>query len=160
MLHKKLFFSFLILGLIISSCKKSPIVDLEKLDLMSYDMPIEIMAPANAEIVKLDLVVQKDITVKKGDEYYVQIFESDVDIRNVSEVKERLLKDIQENPYFDSLILEETEGFIYKTLIDSSNINYGFRHIRIQGDKEYVFQTGLIGTFTLPQVEMMYNAVK
>ena len=131
-----------------------------ELDLMSYEMPIVIQAPADAEIKKMDLIVQKDITVKSGEAYYVQIFESDMSSNDPNSIKEELLKDVQENPYFSELISEEANGFIYKTMIDSTQENYGFRYVRLQGNKEYTFQTGMIGLFSLDQVKSMYEAVK
>lgn len=154
-------FVFFFVGLFfIISCSKNNKPVYVELDLMSYEMPIVLQAPADAEIKKMDLIVQKDITVKSGDEFYVQIFESDVSIDDPAKVKEELLKNVQENPFFNELISEEPNGFIYKTKIDSTRENYGFRYVRIQGDKEYTFQTGLIGQFTLEQVRSMYEAVK
>ena len=143
-----------------AGCTKKQSVKLVDLDLMTYEMPIMIKAPADAEIKKMDLIVQKDITVKSGDDFYLQIFESDVTERDPKQVKEDLLKTVQENPYFSELIQEDANGFIYKTQIDSAQENYSFRYVRIQGDKEYTFQTGMIGQFTLDQVRTMYNAVK
>ena len=133
---------------------------LEELDLMSYQMPIVIQAPAGAEVKKLDLVIQKDITVKKGDDFYIQIFESDATERDLEKVKERMISEVKQNPYFSEILMEEERGFIYKTQIDSTRTNYGFRYARIQADKEYTFQAGMIGIFSMDQVETMYNAVK
>ena len=58
------------------------------------------------------------------------------------------------------IIEEEEVGFIYETVFDSTATNYGFKYLKIQGDKEYIFQTGLVGTFGLDDVKMMYEAVK
>jgi len=43
---------------------------------------------------------------------------------------------------------------------DSISTNYGFKYLKIQGDKEYIFQTGLVGNFGLDDVKVMYEAVK
>jgi hypothetical protein len=158
--RRNLFVVIFISSIFFISCDKSPSANFVDLDLMSYEMPIVIKAPADAEIKKMDLIVQRDITVKSGDDYYVQIFESDMSTSDPNIVKEELLKDVQENPYFNALISEESNGFIYKTMIDSTQENYGFRYVRIQGDKEYTFQTGMIGQFSLEQVKSMYEAVK
>ncbi len=160
--NRNLYFllSFILFALCFAGCTKKQSVKLVDLDLMSYEMPIMIKAPADAEIKKMDLIVQKDITVKSGDGFYLQIFESDVTNRDPKKVKEDLLKTVQENPYFSELVQEDPNGFIYKTQIDSTQENYSFRYVRIQGDKEYTFQTGMIGQFTLDQVRTMYNAVK
>lgn len=146
--------------LCLGACTKKHQVKLVELDLMSYEMPIVIQAPEGAEINKMDLIVQKDITVKSGDGYYIQIFESDITNRDPQQVKAQLLETVQENPYFSQLIQEDPNGFIYKTQIDSTRENFSFRYVRLQGDKEYTFQTGMIGQFTLDQVRTMYEAVK
>ena len=44
--------------------------------------------------------------------------------------------------------------------LDSTNLNYGFKYLRIQGDKEYTFQTAMVGTFSLEEAKGMYEAVK
>ena len=67
---------------------------------------------------------------------------------------------VKNSPFFSEIIKEDDNGFIFKKTISEDRINYDFRYVKIQGDKEYVFQTGLIGQFTLDDVEMMYEAVK
>ncbi len=142
------------------ACGGADINDWQKLDLLEYDMPISIKAPSDPEIKTMDLLVQKDIWVKKGDHYNVQIFQSDASGTDAEKVKNALLTEVKNNPFFSKIVSESSEGFIYETLIDSTNYNYGFRYVKIMGDKEYIFQTGLIGTFVLEDVERMYAAVK
>jgi hypothetical protein len=149
-----------ITSLFLAACGKDDKQELEELDLLGHGMPILIKAPPNPEIKKMDLLVQKDITVKKGEDFYLQIFEAVASSFNAGDVKEELLGAVKANPYFSEILHDEESGFIYKNEIDSSNVNYGFRYVRLQGDKEYIFQTGLIGTFTLDQVKVMYEAVK
>ena len=131
--------------------------DLVEMDLLSYGMPIVIQAPEDALVETMDLVVQKDLTVKK-DDYFIQIFESSATTYDVPAIKSRLLSEVQGNRYFQKIITEDPDGFIYETAIDSSYVNYGFRRVRLQGDKEYVFQTGMRGKFPLEAVERMYRA--
>lgn len=145
---------------IITACSDREESKLEELDLMSYGVPIVIEAPPDAEVKTMDLTFQQDITVKAGNDFYVQIFASDATTTDPKVVKEELLKEVRQHPYFSELIMDEETGFIYKTAIDTTHTNYGFRYVRIQGDKEYTFQTGLIGRFNLEQVERMYDAVK
>ena len=66
----------------------------------------------------------------------------------------------QANPYFSKIVKDEPAGFNYETKVDSTTQIFNFRYIQLKGDKEYIFQTGLIGRFTLEQVERMYEAVK
>jgi hypothetical protein len=100
------------------------------------------------------------VTVIQGDDFNVQIFESEATIRDLATIKGRLLKEVKENPYFYGVVREDPSGFIYENHVDTNYINFGFRHVRIQGDKEYVFQQGLRGKFSKEAVEMMYAAVQ
>ena len=98
-------------------------------------------------------------SIKKGDDYYVEIFESDAVSRDPAEIKSRLLGDVQSNQYYQKVMSEDENGFIYEIAVDSNYINYGFRYLKLQGDKEYIYQTGIGKRFTLDQVEQMYKAV-
>lgn len=131
-----------------------------ELDLLSHGMPIIIQAPSDPVIKSMNLAVQKDLTVKKGPDFSLQIYESDALVRDPAAIKARLLYEVQGNKYYQKIVSDDEQGFIYQTAIDSSYINFGFRHFRLQGDKEYVFQTSLGGKFTLEAVQDMYNAVQ
>jgi hypothetical protein len=104
--------------------------------------------------------VYRVASVKKGEDYHIEIYESDAVSRDKAEIKSRLLDDVQSNPYFQKIVVDEESGFIYENAVDSNYINYGFRYLKLQGDKEYVYQTGLGKKFTLDQVEQMYEGVK
>ena len=56
-----------------------------------------------------------------------------------------------------NVILDEPNGFVFETVIDSTLHNFGFRRIVIQGDREYIFQSGN-GNYTKEQAEEMYQA--
>jgi hypothetical protein len=142
------------------ACKGEPAADLPVLDLLPHGMPIVIKAPSDAEVRTMDLVLMKDLTVVHGEDFNVQIFESEATTRDVSVILARLTAEVKNNPYFYNILKTEPAGFVYENRVDSSYINYGFRHVRIQGDKEYVFQQGLRGKFSLADVETMYAAVK
>lgn len=130
------------------------------LDLMRHGVPITIMAPDSADVKMMDMGLLKDVTIKKGDDFYIQIFASQASTTDATRVAAQQLNEVKEGRYFSKIIKEEPTGFLYETAIDSSLINYGFRHVRIQGDQEFIFQTGLIGTFSLEDVERMYKAVQ
>ena len=147
-------------ALMVFACKHDPTSNLADLDLLSHGMPIVIKAPVDPEIRKMDLVFMKDITVVKGDEYNIQIFESEATSRDLATIKARLMNEVKINPYFVAILQDDAAGFIYESRVDSSYTNYGFRHVRIQGDKEYTFQQGLRGKFAREAIETMYAAVQ
>ncbi|MFK7932975.1 MAG: hypothetical protein AB8G22_05655 [Saprospiraceae bacterium] len=135
---------------------------MQPLDLMRYDIPITISAPDSVEVKTMDLVIQKDVSVKAkdSDDYYVQIYAADAVSNDVAQLKAEQLNEVKSNRYFSKILEEQEDGFIYETKVDSANVNYGFRYVYLQGDKQYTFQTGLIGTFSQDDVKTMYDAVQ
>lgn len=134
--------------------------DMEDLSLLTYGVPITIKAPAGADVKKSNLGVFDDVTIKAGEDYYVQLLASDATLLDVALVKQDLLADIKASRYFSSIVEDFPDGFIYEKQIDSSNTNYSFRHVKIHGDKEYIFQTGLVGQYSIDDVKTMYRAVQ
>jgi hypothetical protein len=149
-------------SLFLTACQGEEKTNLKPLDLLKYGVPITIMAPDSANVKTMDMVVQKDITVKgeEGDGYFVQIYAADASTNDINKLKAEQLAAVKANPYFSKIVKEDAAGFLYETKIDSSTIIHGFRYVKIQGNKEYIFQTGSIGMFTLEDAEMMYQAVQ
>ena len=143
------------------ACQNTSKTNLKSLDLLQHGIPITSMAPDSAKVVAGSLSFSQDITIKSpADNYDVQIFAYDATTTDISVVKASHLAEAKSNAYFSEIIEEEEAGFIYSTVFDSTATNYGFKYLKIQGDKEYIFQTGLVGTFGLEDVKMMYDAVK
>lgn len=130
-----------------------------QVDLLKYGMPIKISAPSDAEIAADDLGFMKDITVKSGNDYSIQILSSKAIERQVPVVVGKLKEVVMSEAYFDSITEEQEGGFIYKKDIDGTE-DYDFRYVKIIGENEYLFQTGLVGTFSLEQVKAMLESVK
>ena len=141
------------------SCKNDPTGNFQDLDLMSHGLPIKIKAPAEAAITSDDLGVMQDITVKKGENYNLQILASNAISIDRSKVLAEQRKTVEQGPFFSKIVSEDESGFIFEKDIDG-NINYDFRVVKIQADKEYIFQTALIGKFALTDVEAMFASVK
>lgn len=140
------------------SCK-SPSNNLAELDLMSEGIPLKIKAPKDAAIKQKDMGIFKDITVKAADNFYLQItsgsiFNADKKARIAEE-----LKNVKELNVFSRVVKEAGHGFIFEKKI-GDKLSYDFRSIKNVGENEYLFQSGLIGTFTLEEVELMFDAVQ
>ncbi len=157
-LHPALPVLLFLLGLF-PACQQDPAAQLKPLNLLEYGLPVTILAPDSAEVKQNDLGFIKDVTVRKGEDFSLQIFASESTTNDLSRIKADQLSEVKANPYFAEIVREEEDGFIYKLMVDSLP-NYGFRHFRIQGDLELIFQTGLLGTFSLEEVELMYQAVQ
>ncbi len=130
------------------------------LDLMEYGVPLTILAPDSAVVKKRDMIVQEDITIKGPDGFDVQLYVSNASTTNPRTLKDSLLAEVKRQPYFAKVIRDEDQGFIFENQIDSTATFYDFRYVEIRGGKEYQFQGGLLGNFTLDQAERMYEAVK
>ena len=148
-----------ILGLVLLVSCQGEGIKLQKLDLQPYDLPITILAPDSAVVQKKDYSFMKDITVKQGDRYFIQIFEFAAPKLDAAGEKLRQLAVVKEDPFFKEILKEEDQGFIFSRQADSTHLAYDFRFIRILGEKELIFQTGLVGSFSLDDVKVMYKAV-
>jgi len=142
-----------------ASCKSDPLQDMKKTELMSYGFPIAVHVPEGAEIKKSDFGIMQDLTIQAGEDYYVQVFSSDANTIDMKKVLEEKIVEAKSHPFFSKIISEESNGFIFEKKIDDI-INYDFRFIKIQGDKEFVFQTGLVGNYSEEDVKAMYASVK
>ncbi len=127
---------------------------------MRNGLPIKIKAPENPDIQVRDMGFVKDVSVKSGDNFYIQIVAGTATTTNIARLKEKLMNEARDNPFFAQIVEEDDNGFIFEKKISEERGNFDFRYVRVQGDQEYTFQTGLIGTFSLSDVQRMYSAVK
>ena len=140
------------------SCK-SPASNLQDLDLMSENIPLKIKAPADVSVKKKDMGVFQDITIKNNDDFYIQITAGQVYNNDEKARKLEELESVKDLVSFSRIVQEDQSGFIFEKK-KGDNLTYDFRRVKIQGDQEYLFQTGLIGSFSLEEVELMFDAVK
>jgi len=150
----------LFLCLLIFACESDPKESYKELNLLSYGVPISIMAPDSAAVKKEDWIAQQGITVSKGDDYEVQIWAGQASTTDLAALKANKLAEIKSNRLFSKIVKEDTNGFLFENKLDSTTQFYGFYHFVIQGDNEYTFQNGLRGNFTLEQAERMYESVQ
>ncbi len=158
----KVCFYWITLICLLSSCSgdqnQSNLVSLSLLK--KGGIPITILAPDSTTIQTMDLIVQKDVSIKGPNNYYVQIFSSDATSTDVAKLKASMKAEVTKQPYFHEIIKEEAAGFIFENKLDSLTSSYDFRYALIKGNSEYRFQAGLIGSFTIEEVELMYKAVQ
>lgn len=145
--------------LLVAACQSGQ--SKHELDLLTYGVPIVLDVPEGTTVKKGDLgVLAEDVIVSNGDDFNMQIFISDAFSTDLKGMIASKKEDISSGPYFSKFVQEEDLGFIYETNIDSSLISYDFRFMKIIGDKEYLFQTGMLGNFTLNQVKQMFQSAK
>ncbi len=151
----------LFLCMILMACNSEPGSNWSPLDLTGHRVAVTIMAPDSAKVVSKNISgIIQDVTIKSAeDNYSVQVFGSRATTNDMAKLKAEQLNLVRENRYFEQIVEEAPNGFIFENVIDSTSF-FGFRHILYQGDQEFVFQNGLEGTFSLEDVKAMYEAVK
>ena len=79
---------FLIFGftLFLFSCQQS--TELPELDLLKYGLAIKINAPEDAEVEANDMGIAKDVSVKSGSDFYIQIVNSNAVEFNAQKLKQ------------------------------------------------------------------------
>jgi len=132
----------------------------EDYDLLKHGLSLKIKAPLDPEVKVTDMGIAKDVTVKKGEDFNIQIISSAASNYNISEIIAEKKETVEGSVYFSEIIHEDENGFVFEKKIDEENINYDFRFVKIVGDTEYDFQTGLLGKFSKEAAMEMYDAVK
>lgn len=150
----------ILIVLMLSACASDPLSDYKELDLLSYGVPLKVMAPDSAIVKKEDWISQKGVAITKGDDFDILVWKAEATSLDLATLKASKLGDVEANKYFSKIILEEPGGFIFENKLDSNTLFYGFYHLILQGDNEYIIQNGLRGNFTKEQAENMYSAVK
>ena len=130
------------------------------LDLLQYDLPFTVQAPDSVAVRSSSLSgVMTDVTlVSPEDNYAVQVLASQATTNDMARLKAEQLELVRGNRYFERIVAETTDGFLFENRIDTL-ATFGFRHIVYQGNREFVFQNALSGTFTEQEARRMYRAV-
>jgi hypothetical protein len=145
-------------ALFIWTCSDQP--QFEVLDMRPYGLPLEILIPDTARVVRKEYDIMNDITIRSGSEFNIQIFQSEATHSDAGAIKGEQLQSIWQDPNFIELVLDEPHGFIFKKFAADKQEDFDFRYIKVIEHKEYLFQAGLVGSFTQEEVELMYRSVK
>ncbi|MEM6700276.1 MAG: hypothetical protein AAF806_25540 [Bacteroidota bacterium] len=136
--------------------------ELKEYDLLEYGVPMSIQVPVDSPSVTTGdgFLGEKEVKVKAGNNYDILISYAPATTSDLAELKAEQVANVKSISTFSKMVKEDDAGFIYESAIDSTALFYGFRYIRLQGDQRYLFQSGLIGTFSLEDTEVMYESVK
>ena len=156
---KKYIFFILLSGVLLWNCKTDKTANYPSKDLLKHGFAISVKAPENAEIKSDDFGIMQELTIASGNDYNVQILKSVSNTTNVKEALDAQMKLVRGDIYFSKIIEEYDNGFIFEKKIDD-NVNYDFRYVKIIGEDEYIYQTGMIGTFAEESVREMYKSVQ
>lgn len=144
---------------LILSCQREGNNWVEK-DLMSEGLPIKIKAPEDLEVKKANFGGSQEYDLKSNSDYYqLSVMVNDATTSDESMISRQLMKLISEGKYFDEIVMENPDGFIYRLSPDSTRQVYGFRRVHIQGGKMYIFQSPIISRLNQAQAKAIYEAV-
>lgn len=143
----------------LSACQgnKGPV--LKPLDLLSYGFPITVMAPDSAKVQQSSIGIIEELTVEGEGNYGLLVQSSMVTITDEKAIKANELEMVKDGRYFSKVIQDNEKGFLYETVIDSTNFNYEFFYVKIQGEKEFIFRTPYDHSHTEEEVAMVYNSL-
>ncbi len=155
----KYLFIIILSCILFTNCKTEKSSKYPSKDLLKHGFAISVKAPEDAEIKSDDFGIMQELTISKGDEYNIQILKSVTNTSNAKEALAGQMDLVKGDSYFSKVIEEYDNGFIFEKKIDD-NINYDFRFVKLIGEHEYIYQTGMIGTYTEKNVKEMYNSVQ
>ncbi len=147
----------LILALVVlaGGCNREPEGFSER-HLLDYGLDLTLLLPDSARVHVKDYGPIRDFTISDGRAFSLQIFEFQSPTGDSAGEKLRQLNTARQDPLFREVVREDDHGFIYAMQADSASVDYDFRYVRMIGDRELIFQTGLVGRYALADVERMY----
>lgn len=127
--------------------------------LLAYKMPINIMAPAEANISQSQIGDFINLTIEKDSTYNLEIIAEGTSTLNLSELVAASKEIAEADAFFKEYVKEAEAGFIFKIDVDGIE-SYDFRYIRLVGSTKYTFRPTPSVFHTEENVNMMYKAVQ
>ncbi len=159
-MNKNVLFAFVAMVSLVACSSNGTPGSWKEHNLLRYDLPISIMGPDSVIVISDNLLFAKDVTIEGALEkgFGVQIFSSEASSQDPKKIKAEELGASKQHKYFDELIQDDETGFIYSTKIDSAHIYHGFKYVKVQGAREYIYQNLGGRQFSLEEVHKMYSA--
>ena len=139
------------------SCGKEKHQDWIETDLLEFGVPVKILTPKDVDIKTSQ--IKGSIVLSKGKDYGLDVYSSDATVISETEIKGELMAIVKDMRFFDSIIQEENNGFVYKLTIDSINTSYGFRKVMIQGSNQIIFQNAIMSSLDEEQAKLIYESL-
>ena len=160
-MNKYLIF-FVAIALSFASCvhKAEQKGEWKPLDLLSYGLPVSILAPDSAEVSVTRVGVVEDVTIRKpGDRYGIQIYVQPAFSNDLPALKSSQVEEVKSTAEFQKILEEDENGFLFA--LRSGNLEYySFRLVHLQADKEYIFTTTFNEQYTLEEARQLLEAVR
>jgi hypothetical protein len=127
------------------------------LDLSPYGLPAEIEVPAGVRINAIDLVVMKEINLRKG-RFNMQLFIKPWSGDSLHVMMDNHLSYVNGLPGMQEMFYLDGRSMKYKTTSDRGEVVYGFRYLTIVDSTEVVIQDHMGYHYSRRHMERMYRA--
>ena len=134
--------------------------DWPELNLLQYEVPVKVRAPEGTSVKSDNLGILQDVTLTGPDGYHVQLYVAEALGMPAAEVLQEQRKEVESMRYFAAVTEEFPDAFLFRVVVDTSQISYDFRHVKVVGNKEMVFQTGLTSNSTEAEAKAMLAAIR
>lgn len=160
--------------LLLISCQKKTLSlkDLKTLDLTEKGVPVSIKTPVNPKIIvdtsRVKLIMATSLEIA-ADNYHIRAEVVSNEMANPSmnadTVKRARLNQEQVNitkGKFESVVVDEPQGFVYKTNAPMKGDTYHFFYVLFKDGKQIEFSdfTGASESFSEDEAKLMYESVK
>lgn len=150
-----------LLALSLVACETaSPVDGWEPLNLLQYEIPATVLAPAGTRVKSNNLGILQDIKLTGEEGYDVQVYASEALGGDAAAVLADQRQEVEAMRYFADFVEETDDGFLFRMAVDTANVSYDFRHVRIAGDRELIFRTGLTRSASEDEARRMFEAVR
>ncbi len=102
----------------------------------------------------------RNINIRKDEHFHIELFELESNHNDPVSEKQRQMTAMKKSPKFLEILKEYDNGFVYSKKLDSTSIDYDFRLVEYLGDKQLIFQSGVMTSFSLEDIEQMVKAIK
>ena len=138
----------------------TPVDDWTPLNLLQYEVPATVLAPAGTNVRNDNLGILQDVKLTGEDGYDVQIYASEALETDAATVLTDQRQEVESMRYFADIVEDQPDGFLFRMAVDTANVSYDFRHVRIIGDRELIFRTGLTRNASEAEARRMFEAVR
>ena len=150
---------FVVFTLLIAACSSESSNGWKEVDFMKDGLPVKIKAPANVKVTKSNFSGSEEFKLTGADNYGMSVLVLEATNSDVNQVKSDLEALVKKGRYFNQFVQNDAHGFVYQIMIDSTRSVYGFRKIKIQGEKQIVFQNPYMSKLTKEEAIQLYEAV-
>ena len=129
-------------------------------DLLKYGIPYSITAPADIQVTKIGQGDLTDVSVKNNSGYDVQIFMGSARSSDISKLKENKKVIFASNPFFNKIVEEYEDGYLFEKTNQEGMQSYDFIIIKVIGSNEINFQCGNSKEFSEKEVKEMVKSIR